>query len=252
MADKTELDAEGRPAGSAGGGAASPTPSGGAETPGATVAGGSELAPEIQAIVEAKLKETAAKYESDIAKLKSGYDKKLAAVEKAKADRRQAEIQQALQLKGVDPEAAVNVLAGHLAELTAAEQAQAGAAQVDEWRERVLTEMGLDPADEEVVELVRGLGPATSQDYGYSLLGEAGKLATARAKKAEAKAEELTKSLPELVAAEVKRALVEGGFSPDLAGPTGGSSGTNKWRDQPGPVLVAKALERERAQLKKK
>lgn len=253
MAGKTELEAEGRPASAAGGEAgAKPTPTGGSAggAPEQTVAGGSELTPEIQQIVEQRIAEAAAKHERDIAKLKSAYDKKLSEAAKAERARREAEIQQALQIRETDPETAVNILAGHVAQMTAAEQAQHADAQIAEWRERVLAEMGLDAGDEEVQALVQRLGPATSQEYGYSLLGEAGKLASQRAKAAEKKADDLMAELPKLVEEQVKKALAAGGLAPDLSGPSGGG-GKDEWRNLSATELLRRSTAEAKRTMKK-
>jgi len=184
---------------------------------------GAAVAPEVQALVDAQVKaameKVRAEYEEaggHLSKLRSKKDKEIAALKRQIEEREQAEYEEALRLARQDPRAANERLAGMVDGMKARRQAEQQEAEMLAWSENVLEELGLDPDDEAVVEVVKQVGPLTSEGASYAFLGEMGKLA--RTKEAEARTaaeKELAttlEGLPVMVQAAVAKAMAASGL----------------------------------------
>lgn len=204
------------------------------------------LAPEVQAAVDAAVAKTREEYEKvHIAKLKSGYDRRIAELQKQAEMGRQAKIQQAEMLESSgDTTAALRILKGAVAESYGQQEQEARAAQVWDWTSQRLAEFGLDAEkDEDVQATVKELDPL-DPNFGYAFYYETGKLLKKRADDARKEAKTAISTVPEVVKAEVKKALAAGGLDPDLGTPSKG--GEDELMKLPASRRIAEILKRER------
>jgi len=232
------------------------TPTGGApavapETPAAAPAipaPEQPLSPEVQAAVDKAVAATREEYEKvHIAKLKSKYDKQIATLQKQAEAGRQAKIQQAEALeKSGDAEGALNLLKGAVAESYGAAEMETRVGQARDWATTMLGELGLDPdQDKEVAGVMEQLDPL-DPNFGYAFYYETSKLLKERAEKARKEAKAAISTVPEVVKAEVKKALAAGGLDPDLGTPSKGSE--DELMKLPPSRRIAEILRRERQQ----
>jgi len=205
------------------------------------------LSPEVQAAVDAAVAKTKDEYETvHIARLKSKYDKQIAQLQKQAEAGRQAKIQQAemLETQG-DAEGALRLLKGAVAETYGAAEMETRVGQARDWALTMLGDLGLDPdKDEEAAGVLEQLDPL-DPNFGYAFYYETGKLLKARADRAQKEREAALKTVPDVVKAEVKKALAAGGASPDLETPGGGGPDADLMK-LPASRRIAEILRRER------
>ena len=181
------------------------------------------VSPEVQALVDSQVKaameKVRAEYEETgghLSKLRSKKDKEIAKLRKELEQREQAEYQEALELARRDPRGGVERLAGMVDGMNARRQLEQQQAELQAWSDRVLEELGLDPDDDAVAEVVRQVGPLESEGASYAFLGEMGKLARTKEaearKAAEKKLAQTLEGLPGLVNAAVAKQLAASGL----------------------------------------
>ncbi len=230
----------------AGAGAPPPaTPEGQAVTPPA-------VSPDIQALVEEAVKKVRTEYEGKgghVAKLKSEYDKKIADLKRQVEKKRAEEYQEAMGLlEQGDHEQAARVLADQVAQLTEEQQNQDREAQVADWVERIMGDLGYDLQDEAAAaQATEWLGRLQAQpDLTYDFVMETSKARIEAEKKAaEAATKEvaaLKEAIPQLVRAEVAKALTGAGLTPQPTGEGGAPSSGDDWRKWDTGRLIKEGL----------
>ena len=217
--EAADVQTKGEVVGTEGGGDAAGAAAGVASPEG----GGEAVAPEVQALVDAQVKEAMEKVRAEyeeagghLSKLRSKKDQEIAKLRKELEAREQAEYQEALELARQDPRGGVERLAGMVEGMKSRRQLEQQQAELAAWSDRVLEELGLDPDDVAVAEVVRQVGPLESEGASYAFLGEMGKLARMKEaegrKKAEQELARTLEGLPGLVNAAVAKQLAASGI----------------------------------------
>lgn len=227
-----QVDGEG--AAPAGAGA---DPTSGAATTEATGAPNAEA--QINAAVEAVIKE----YEGEgghLARLRSKLDSKIAELERQLRERDQATVQKAAKLMDSDPRRAAELLMAQAQAQTHAATQESAQRELVSWQKRLMSELGFDlDKDEEAAKLAAEWLPKMLQNQGmtHDFQQELAKQVHAREGTKRAAAEKelasLKEDLPNLIKAEVTRALADAGVTP--APEEGGTpANTNQtWRESP-------------------
>jgi len=207
------------------------------------------LAPEVKALIDAAVSRVKDEYEKvHIPALKSKLDKRIAKLTQQADVGRQARIQQAEALESQgDAEGALKLLKGAVAESYSQQETETRVGQARDWAMTMLEEFGLDAdKDEEVQGVLEQLDPL-DPNFGYAFYHETGKLLKARADKASKEAKAVLGTVPDIVKAEVKKALAAGGLEPDLGTPQGAGPNDDLMKLPP-TRRIAEILRRERQQ----
>lgn len=216
-------------------------------------------APEIQAAIEAAVRQVKDEYEGKgghIARLKSKYDKQIAQLQQVQTQRQQQEYQQAMGLlEAGDYAEAAQILAAQVQTLQGQTMADTQRQQMTDWVERIMGDLGYDLDTEEAATFAAGWTDKLIRDpdltWDFQQEAARGQIETER-QRAKAAADELQKlkeGLPQLVQEQVKRMFTETGLAPDATSDGGGGGGIY---GKPSGQLVKEGLAQRRAAARKR
>lgn len=210
-------------------------------------------APDVQAQIDEAVQAAIREYEGKgghLAKLRSKKDTEIAALKRQLRERQTSQIAEAKELMESDPAQAAQILAGIVEAQAQTSLQDTKHQELVEWQHRILTDLGADPEeDEEAAELAAEWAERLIEDPNltWDFQQAAAQLQLKRKDEAlKQTAKELTDlrdNMPDLIKAEITKALVGAGVIPE---PTGDGTPPQKeedWRNLPSGQLIKMGLE---------
>jgi hypothetical protein len=210
-------------------------------------------APDVQAQIDAAVQAVIDKYErkgdGHLAKLRSTKDKEIAALKRQLRERQNSQIAEAKELMDSDPAQAAQLLASIVEAQTQASLQDTKHQELVDWQHKILTDLGADPEeDEEAAELAAEWAEKLIEDPNltWDFQQEAARLQLQRKEQAikETTKEltELKEGMPDLIKAEVTKALAGAGIIPEPSDDGEPPQREENWRDQPSSQLIKQGL----------
>lgn len=199
---------------------------------------GGGLSPELTAAIAEATKATEERIRKEyedkgghMAKLKSKYDSKIAALEKQVRGKSRADLEEAKQLlEQGDPVKAARILSAQVETQLAQSERLAQQQEMRAWASGIMTDLGVNlDADEEAAEFTASWLQRIEQDpneaWNFHQAAAKRRLEQAeqRANAAEKQAADLRTSIPAMIQAEITKTLAAAGLTPD---PTGQGTAT--------------------------
>lgn len=236
---------------------AAPTSEATTETTTPATTEGTTQAPDIQAVIEKALADHEAKVREEyerkgdghLSKLRSKYDKRIAALERQIREQNTGRMEEARGLMESDPAQAAQILAS-IVEAQSQDAMESTARQdLGDWQRRILEDLGADlDSDEEAAGLATEWTDRLLDDPNltWDFQQAAARLQLERKEKAAKQAAkelaDLKENLPAQIQAEITRALVSAGVVPEPSGDGEPAERDENWRDLPAGQLIQKGL----------
>lgn len=209
-------------------------------------------APDITAQINAAVQAAIDKYEGKgghLAKLRSQKDKEIAALQRQLQQQRTSQLEEAKALLESDPAQAAQLLAGIVEAQAQTSLQESRNQELVDWQYRILADLGADPEeDEEAAELVAEWSGRMLEDPNltWDFQQAAARLQLERkekaAKQAATELAALKDSMPDLIKAEITKALVGAGVIPEPSGEGVAPTREEDWRNQPSGTLIRDGL----------